>query len=186
MTMRQLLNLIPQSIILCSRLGSISATYLRPHDSSSIIDDNNARIRNITCNGFNPTDLDCQEFYLSALGLSSHRVTLEDGQDRVSKLDHNGIDCMAGGTDDDNGDISIEFINFFYAVETDIGAMKGFIQTIERKLFYAISADLLWCYKKNDPTINIGKRHLVNTELEEVHNHPLCTKLVSENHYAIV
>ena len=179
----------------CLLLSTSDAGYLRQDrsGSSSILSSNaldkynNDRIRNITCIGDVPGGQTCEEFYLGLPSSpdessSRQRIALEDGQDRVSALDHNDLFCNTGHDKDTSNEVVIEFIKYYYAVETDIGTKKGWINTIERKMFYAISADMLWCYKKNGNTVNIRdggdrgrhQRQLVDTELEEVHNHPSC------------
>jgi hypothetical protein len=96
--------------------------------------------------------------------------------DRVSQLDYNGVDCMAESPPDTDAALGFTYVKFYYAVEANTPPSVDTIAKLERTLFYTISASLLWCYKRNDPSIEVRGG---NRLLETIHENPDCKKIPS-------
>ena len=141
--------------------AAVEASWLRSHSTQT-------RRKNIDCYG-EVSDSRCDNL-LSSIGISRSMQ-----EDRVSRLDHDGIDCLAGEPDDPSADIVVDFISFFYAIETSASLKPSTMKKIERKLFFTISSSLLWCYKKNRPIIDVGRGSV--RLLQDLHNNLACKHL---------
>lgn len=98
--------------------------------------------------------------------------SLEFNSDRLGELDTSNIVCgvAPSAPDAPRGNTVIEF---YYKIESTGPLVTKFpsdLTKIEEKLFYTISAGILWCYQINDSAVDVGNRLL-----SEVHSHPQCT-----------
>lgn len=96
--------------------------------------------------------------------------------DRVSQLDNNGVDCLAESPPDTDAALGFTYVKYYYAVEAKEPPSVDTIGRLERTLFYTISASLLWCYKRNDPSVAVGDG---NRLLETIHENPNCKEIPS-------
>jgi hypothetical protein len=96
--------------------------------------------------------------------------------DRVSQLDNNGVNCLAESPPDTDAALGFTYVKYYYAVEANTPPSFDTISKLEITLFYTISASLLWCYKRNDPSIAVKGG---NRLLETIHENPDCKKIPS-------